>query len=47
MLLLLEHGFDRWLAEEFLQWKVPEAEKTDGSKTKLGPTLATVIFMSP
>ncbi len=42
----LEHGFDRWLAEEFLQWKVPEAEKTDGSKTKLGPTLATVIFMS-
>lgn len=31
----LPHGFEHWLANEFLQWRLPEVEKTDGGTSQL------------
>jgi hypothetical protein len=30
-----EHGFARWLAENFLGWKLPKVERIDGTATQL------------
>jgi hypothetical protein len=31
----LPHGFEHWLAEDFLKWHLPEVERTDGGTSQL------------